>query len=147
MYLDDGSGPYCDECYEIKKWIKKMTQNEFDFLLRRWVKLKKIETRINEMRRVIEDTILSNLDPAFSKLQTSDGIKVSISKTDSVKINSEILQDLAEKSGITETLNTLFRWKPELEKKSWKKASASIREALAPAISIQKTRPSFKLEK
>jgi len=124
-----------------------MIENGFDFLLRRWTRLKKLESRANDLRKTVEDTIMSNLDPVFSKLQTSDGIKISISIPESIKIDSEMLQELAGKSNISETLNTLFRWKPELEKNSWKKASASIRETLSPAISIQKMRPSFKLEK
>jgi len=59
------------------------------------------------------------------------------------KIDSGKLQDLAAEHGLSDHLSTLFRWKPELDMKSWRNADESITKPLLDAITTTPSRPSF----
>ncbi len=128
-----------------------MTEKDMAFLARRWGKLKKLETKLKNERAVIEDTILSNFkfDGKKSKNDISGPLfpyVITVSNSETVKIDGDLLQELANIHGLENELTRLFRWKPELEKAAWKTAPSDVKEKLSPAISTKTGRPSFKVE-
>lgn len=128
-----------------------MTEKDMAFLARRWGKLKKLETKLKNERAIIEDTILSNFkfDGKKSKNDISGPLfpyVITVSNSETVKVDGNLLQELANIHGLENELTRLFRWKPELEKAAWKTAPSDVKEKLLPAISTKKGRPSFKIE-
>ena len=96
-----------------------------------WLKAKEAEQKAVETRRELEDK-LSKL------LAIDDSIDGTTRKIDSGK-----LQDLAAEHGLSDHLPTLFRWKPEIDMKSWRGADESITKPLLDAITTTPSRPSF----
>lgn len=72
--------------------------------------------------------------------------KVRVSRKMNVKINSEKLTDCAQKNGLTPQLQTLFRWKPEINKSAWDAADRKVIAALAPAIESTPGKATFNIE-
>ena len=128
-----------------------MNGNGYGYLAKRWRKLKMLEAKIQDARRAVEDTMLANFptDKRSFTLTLFDYPKkysISYSSPETVKVEGDLLQELANIHGLENELTRLFRWKPELEKAAWKTAPSYVKEKLSPAISTKTGRPSFKVE-
>lgn len=123
-----------------------MTTNE---LAAEWLAAKDAEKAAIERRRAIEDhlALVMELSPELdSSVTKKDGAYVikAVGRLNR-KVDSEKLQELAAEAGLTDHLSSLFRWKPEIDMKTWKATDPSITGALADAITVSPGRPSFSI--
>lgn len=120
-----------------------------DELSASWLEAKEQERMAVERRRVIEDhlALFMELSPELDSTVTrkDGGYVIKAVGRLNRKVDSEKLQELAAEAGLTDHLSTLFRWKPEIDMKTWKATDASITSALADAITVQPGRPSFSI--
>ena len=72
--------------------------------------------------------------------------KVKLNKRINVTINADTLKRVAEANGLTDRLDTLFRWKVELIKKAWKAAPEKERAVFAEAMESKPGKASFNIE-
>jgi hypothetical protein len=111
------------------------------------MKAKETERKAVQDRRDLEDKMRELLkvdDTVDGTTRVIDGdLSVKITTRLNRKIDSGKLQDLAAEHGLSDHLSTLFRWKPELDAKSWKQADESITKPLLDAITTTPSRPSF----
>jgi len=114
---------------------------------REWIKAKETERQAVETRRKLEDEMKGMLkidDQIDGTTRVIDGdLSVKITTRLNRKIDSGKLQDLAEEHGLSDHLSTLFRWKPELDMKSWRNADETITKPLLDATTTTPSRPSF----
>jgi hypothetical protein len=96
---------------------------------------------------MIEDRMLSliGLPEAFEGTESAaaPGYKIKLVGRLNHKIDSDKLQEIAAENGLTDHLSSLFRWKPEINVRSWKAADESVTNALLDAITTTPGRPSF----
>jgi hypothetical protein len=102
-----------------------------------WLEAKEAELAAIEKRRKIEDAMLAKGQTEWA------GYTVRIAERDNWKVDGDKLQALAEANNLTLHLATLFRWKPEVNKKIWDAAAPNITKPLLPAITITPGRPTF----
>lgn len=114
-----------------------------------WMAAKDAEKTAQDQRRIIEDRMLSliGLPEAFDGTENAaaPGFKIKLVGRLNHKIDSDRLQEIAAENGLTEHLSSLFRWKPEINVRSWKAADESITNALLDAITTTPGRPSFSI--
>lgn len=124
-----------------------MTEQEAAGLIRKMKKCKEIEDKMYNLRRTIEDTLLANI-PMDGKHRTERVGKytVDLSVDETVKVDSEKLEELIDIAGYGEdVVDMFFRKKYELSKSTWRRAPKDLVDALAPAITFKTGRPSFKI--
>lgn len=126
-----------------------MTHPDLHELSRQWTKFKAEEEKATTERRKIEDQIvkLLALPENFDGTETAEpaGFVVKIAGRIDRKVDGDKVWALATEYGLTDHLETLFRWKPELNMSAWKAADATITGPLASAITAKPGRPSFKI--
>lgn len=114
-----------------------------------WEDAKNEERRATAMRRETEDKLFEALNLAKNMEGTVKEItqlyEIKVAGRIDHKIDSARLQALAEESGLTEHLSSLFRWKPEINMSAWKAAHESITGPLLDAITTTASRPSFSI--
>ena len=112
-----------------------------------WIEAKDAEKLAQDERRLIEDRMLSliGLPEAFEGTESAEagGYKIKLVGRLNHKIDSDKLQEIAAENGLTDHLSSLFRWKPEINVRSWKAADESVTNALLDAITTTPGRPSF----
>lgn len=116
-----------------------------------WLAAKEEERAAVEKRREYEDAMRALAQVAEDKegvttIKNGDYVIKLTSRIDR-KVDSDLLQEIAAESGLTEHLSNLFRWKPEINASAWKNADASITRALSGAITAKPGRPSFQITK
>lgn len=115
-----------------------------------WIAAKDAEKTAQDERRMIEDRMLSliGLPEAFEGTENAaaSGYKIKLVGRLNHKIDSDKLQEIAAENGLTDHLSSLFRWKPEINARSWKSADDSITRPLLDAITTTPGRPSFSIE-
>lgn len=113
----------------------------------KWVEAKEQERAAVELRRAIEDhlALRFEISAELDGTQTikKGGYTYKIVGRLNRKVDSDRLQELAAENGLTEHLSSLFRWKPEIDMKTWRAADPAITTPLAGAITVQPGRPSF----
>ena len=115
-----------------------------------WLQAKEAEKEAQDRRRVIEDQLLSLMGVGeFEGTHNEEAgvYKIKLTGRFNRKIDSEKLQEIAEENGLTDHLTSLFRWKPEINMATWKKADEAITAPLLQAITTQPGRVSFSIEK
>lgn len=114
-----------------------------------WIAAKEAERQAVEERRRIEDLLCEQMqiDPNKDNTITMerDGFKIKVSGRISRKIDAEKVYELAVEHGLEDQLNSLFRWKPEINMSVWKASDARITSVFAPAITATPGRPSFSI--
>ena len=126
-----------------------MNKATIESLASEWEDAKNEERRATARRREAEDKLFEalklakDMEGTVKEITTVYEIKVA-GRIDH-KIDSVKLQALAEESGLTEHLSSLFRWKPELNMSAWKAAHESITAPLLDAITTTASRPSFSI--
>jgi hypothetical protein len=112
-----------------------------------WMNAKYEEKKAQDDRRIIEDRMLSliGLPEAFDGTENAaaPGFKIKLVGRLNHKIDGDRLQEIAAENGLSDHLSSLFRWKPEINARSWKAADESITRPLLNAITTTPGRPSF----
>ena len=122
-----------------------------DELAAEWLAAKDAEKAAVERRRAIEDhlavvmELTPDLDGTVNLKDAKANYAIKAVGRLTRKVDSEKLQELAAEAGLTEHLSSLFRWKPEIDMKTWKSCDPSITSALADAITVTPGRPSFSI--
>ena len=123
-----------------------MTDEE---LAQEWMEAKQIEKSAVESRRQIEDRLLSliGIPETLEGTQSAEAgaYKIKITGRMSRKVDADKLQEVALANGIFDHLQSLFRWKAEINAAQWKIADASITEPLTEAITTKPGRPAFQI--
>lgn len=113
----------------------------------KWLAAKEAERAAIELRRAIEDHLTMRFEIAADLDGTKNvkkaGYTFKVVGRLNRKIDADLLQEVAAEHGLSDHLSSLFRWKPEIDMKTWKAADASITGPLAAAITVQPGRPSF----
>ena len=126
-----------------------MEKNRLFHLVETWAQAKQAEKMAIETRRKAEDEIskICDINPAHEGTVNLDidHYKVKIESKFTRKIDSDKLQEIAGESGLTDHLFTLFRWKPEIEMKTWKAADPAITSVLIKAVTTSAGRPSYSI--
>lgn len=121
--------------------------NDLEKLASDWEEAKAFEAQAIARRREIEDQLTKALaipkDLEGTKNEDAGQYKIKIVGRLDRKINADKLQELAQESGLTEHLGSLFRWKPEINMTAWKAAHESITAPLLDAITTTAGRPSY----
>ena len=121
-----------------------------ELLAEAWMQAKEDERAAVERRRDIEDQIrsLANIADDSEGVQNVDAgaWKVKVTCRLDRKVDSDKVQELAAEHGLSEHLATLFRWKPEINMRSWDASDPAITSALAGAITVKPGRPSFAIQ-
>ena len=116
-----------------------------------WIDAKQVEADAVEKRRQIEDELVKQLQlneqDEGTKSFMDQGYELKVVQRHTQKIDAELLQEIANAEGLSNHLSTLFRWKPEVNKKLWDSADPSITRPLAEAITVKAGRPSFSITK
>jgi len=112
-----------------------------------WEEAKAFEAQAIARRREIEDQLTQSLaipkDLEGTKNEDAGQYKIKIVGRLDRKVNADKLQELAQESGLSEHLGSLFRWKPEINMTAWKAAHESITAPLLDAITTTAGRPSY----
>lgn len=112
-----------------------------------WLEAKETERQAIERRRAIEDHLAMRFelppDLDGTKNVKKGGYQFKVVGRLTRKVDSDLLQELAAEHGLSDHLSSLFRWKPEIDMKTWRAADPSITTPLAGAITVQPGRPSF----
>jgi CRISPR/Cas system-associated endonuclease Cas1 len=121
--------------------------NDLTTLSEQWITAKNAEKAAQDARRIIEDRMLSliGLPEAFDGTENAEAghYKIKMIGRLNHKIDADRLQEIAAENGLTDHLGSLFRWKPEINARSWKAAQESITAPLLQAITTTPGRPSF----
>jgi hypothetical protein len=121
--------------------------NDLEKLASDWEEAKAFEAQAIARRREIEDQLTQALaipkDLEGTKNEDAGQYKIKIVGRLDRKVNADKLQELAQESGLTEHLGSLFRWKPEINMTAWKAAHESITAPLLDAITTTAGRPSY----
>lgn len=118
-------------------------------LYQEWLYVKQQERSAQERRREIEDLLGEQLGitgTEGNQAIESEGFQVKITCRVNRTINADLLQEIAAENGLTEHLGTLFRWKPDINKKAWEATDEGITAPLLDAITAKPGRPSFSIE-
>ena len=114
---------------------------KLNILQKAWIRAKQEEDKARNSRLEIEAELvkLSGMPDDHEGSLNLGAVKVSYSLTK--KVNKETLLSC----GIPmDRLGELFRWKPEIDAKAWKKASQEEKDVLIKAIETKPAKPSFK---
>lgn len=112
-----------------------------ELLCKQWLDAKRAEQEATERRRAIEDELL-----ALGEVKSAGPYKVTVNQRMNTRIDADALQEIAIEHGLHGHLSTLFRWKPELNKKAWDATEESITRPLLDAITTTPGRPSFAIK-
>jgi hypothetical protein len=131
-----------------------MNTKPYDSLLEtmlvEWRVAKQLEQEATRRRRGIEDGIkaLINFDESREGniALPFDGGRVVITARLDHKVDGTLARQLATKNHLEDWLERIFRWKPELEVRAWKKAPEYVTQVFAPAITTKPGRATFSLE-
>ena len=114
-----------------------MSDNE---LFAKWIEAKEAETEAKRLRMEIEDQLLSLWgvpeSEEGSKTWEQEGYKLKLTFRMNRSVNADLLKELAVENGLTEQLDSLVRWKAELNKRNWDNAAAEITGPLSEAITV-----------
>lgn len=118
-------------------------------LCQMWIEAKAMEKRATDERRRIEDNLLSliGVSETFEGTENAEAgeYKIKITGRMNRKVDTERLQEVAKEHGVFEHLQSLFRWKAEINAAQWKLTDNAITEPLLEAITTTPGRPSFSI--
>jgi len=129
----------------------KSADSFLERLLVEWRVAKQLEQEAVLRRRNIEDEIKAAIgfDEGREGSETLPfhGGRVVITARLDRKVDGTLVRQLAAENHLEDWLDRIFRWKPELEVRAWKKAPEYITQTFAPAITTKPGRATFSLEK
>jgi hypothetical protein len=128
----------------------KHADSSLERLLIEWRVAKQLEQEAVLRRRNIEDEIKAAIGfdegrEGSETLPFYSG-RVTITARLDRKVDAQLARQLAKEHYLESWLDRLFRWKPELELRAWRKAPESVTQVFAPAITTKPGRATFALE-
>jgi len=128
----------------------KSADSFLEGLLVEWRVAKQLEQEAVLRRRSIEDEIKAviGFDEGREGSETLPfhGGRVVITARLDRKVDAQLARQLAAENHLEDWLDRIFRWKPELEVRAWRKAPEYITQVFAPAITTKPGRATFSLE-
>ena len=130
--------------------VKRTTPTLYNLLVE-WRVAKQLEQKATHRRREIEDQIKAFI--GFDENREGnvalpfDGGRVVVTARLDRKVDAQLARQLAAENHLEDWLDRIFRWKPELEVRAWRKAPEYITQIFAPAITTKPGRATFSLEK
>ncbi|NCC97526.1 MAG: hypothetical protein EOM02_11935 [Synergistales bacterium] len=102
--------------------------------------------RKDELEQKIVD--LSGLSPHFEGTHPMEAGRFAIKVKGKInrRVDGDALQKVAQEAGLFDYLSKLFRWKPEINKREWDKASPEVTNVLAQAVVATPAKPSIEIE-
>lgn len=120
-------------------------------LARGWLVAKADEAKAVLARRDLEDKMskILEIDTATEGTTNVESFeyKLKIMTRMTRKVDTDKLQEIAAEHDLDKELSTLFRWKAELEMKSWKLAAPEVTKVLSQAVTTTAGRPSYSITK
>lgn len=117
-----------------------------DQLTEAWQEAKRAESEAKARRQAIEDDIVKLAEVDTSREGTWRVGDLKAVSRHSVTIDSQKLQDIAREKGLSDSLGTLFTWKPSINKKLWDATDETITAPLSDAITRKPGRPTFSIK-
>ena len=117
-----------------------------------WMEAKAAERKAVERRRVIEDHLASLLGVAETlegteTTVTDGGHRIKLVGRMSRKVDRHAASDVAAEYGLEAHMDSLFRWKPEINVSAWKATPESVTKLFLKSITTTPSRVSFSIEK
>ena len=126
-----------------------MSEQNAEFIAAEWLAAKKVEADAVAYRRDLEDRMLSlyGIAENVEGTQTMEAgkYKIKVSSRLNKRVDADALQQIAIDNGTFDHLQSLFRWKAEINKKQWDLTDASITQPLTAAITTTPGRPSIQI--
>jgi hypothetical protein len=124
--------------------------HDIEYLVREWEVSKTDESEAIIRRRRFEALIVAALEIPES-LDGTESFDVGQYKLKIVgrlnrKIDAEKLAEIAKENGLSDHLQSLFRWKAEMNVTAWKSAAEAITRPLLGAVTTEPGRPSFSIQ-
>lgn len=112
---------------------------------------KEAEARAKAAREAIERELAAaiGVPESWTGSTTSDicGYKVTCTRRDNIKIDADAVRGIAAESAtLSEYTRTIFRWKPEIDKKAWDAAPVEVIKAFSAAVTRTPGKISFSLK-
>ena len=100
---------------------------------------KQTELAAKEIRVALEADLAKAIggvpsDWEGSRTKAVGEYKVKLTRNISVRIDADLLREIADARQLHEAMNDCFRWKPELNKSVWRETPESVRLTFAPAL-------------
>lgn len=128
-----------------------MDKRNFNELARCWLMAKHDESIAIQNRRELEDKMseILDIDPATEGTINVEGeeYKVKITTRMTRKVDADKLQEIAAEHDLSKHLSTLFRWKADIDMKSWKSEAPEVTAVLSQAVTTTAGRPSYSITK
>lgn len=128
-----------------------MDKRNFQELARCWLMAKHDETTAIQNRRELEDKMseIFDIDSATEGTINVEGdeYKIKITTRMTRKVDADKLQEIAAEHDLSKHLSTLFRWKAELDMKSWKASEPEVTALFSQAVTTTAGRPSYSITK
>ena len=124
--------------------------HDIEYLVRLWESSKLAEADAMQKRRRFEDLIVEALEIPES-LDGTENFDIGQYKLKIVgrlnrKIDAEKLAEIAKEYGLSDPLQSLFRWKAEMTVTAGKSAAEAITRPLLDAVTTEPGRPSFSIQ-
>ena len=112
---------------------------EISELVRKLYEAKQAELAAKENRVALEAELTRAIggvpdDWEGSRTKSVGDYKVKLTRNISVKIDTELLKEIAAARQLHKAMNDCFRWKPELNKSVWRETPENVRLAFSPAM-------------
>ena len=121
--------------------------SDIQTLAETWLEAKAAEKEAQGQRRFIEAQLLTLLkvtdDLEGTQNEETESLKIKITGRMNRKVDSDLIQEIAEEEGTAEHLSSLFRWKPEMNMSVWKNTDSAITTPLLAGITTKPGTPSF----
>lgn len=115
----------------------------------RWLELKIQEDNLRAERAALEERMAEGIPEDWEGSKTWDDgpYKVKATRRMNRKVDGVHLREIADQYGMGDYLDVLFRWKPEINAKSWKSADETITKLFSDAITTTPGKVGFTIEK
>ena len=117
-------------------------------LYAQWLELKRREDEAKALRQALEARMSEGIPDEWEGSKTwSDGpYKIKASRKFNRKVDPVAVRKIADTYGMTDYIDVLFRWKPEIDAKAWKSADETITKLFSDAITTTPTKVGFSIE-
>ena len=113
-----------------------------------WLELKRREDETRALRNALEAKMAEGIPDDWEGSKTwSDGpYKIKASRKFNRKVDPVAVRKIADTYGMTDYIDVLFRWKPEIDAKAWKGADETITKLFSDAITTTPGKVGFVIE-
>ena len=117
-------------------------------LYAQWLELKRREDEARKLRQALEVEMSAGIPDDWEGSKTwEDGpYKIKASRKFNRKVDPVAVRKIADTYGMTDYIDVLFRWKPEIDAKAWKSADETITKLFSDAITTTPGKVGFVVE-